>query len=124
MSANDPKRTLAEHVPTPSNMLVCRVPGLSGGGHVFQAGRYFDVNRAGFSGQEFVKELVARGVRVASSAGPKLIRVATHFDVSRSEIERAGQIIIELAQSRSRNPVASSVTGSRQERSQIIIADR
>ena len=66
----------------------------------------------GFSGQEFVKELMARGVRVTSSAGPTLIRAVTHLDVSHSEIEWAGQIIIELAQSRSRNLVANSATGS------------
>jgi threonine aldolase len=61
---------------------------------------YVDVAQTGLSGPEFAKELLVRGVRVTSSAGPTLIRAVTHLDVSRSEVEQAGHIIAELAQSR------------------------
>jgi threonine aldolase len=64
---------------------------------------YFDVAQTGLLGQEFVNQLLARGVRVTSSAGPTLIRAVTHFDVSRCEVERAGRIIAELAQSASQS---------------------
>ena len=59
---------------------------------------YFDVAQTGLSGQDFVGRLMKQGVRATSSAGPTLIRAVTHLDVSRTDVEEAAQIIVEVAQ--------------------------
>lgn len=59
---------------------------------------YFDVARTGLSGADFVARLMAKDVRVTSSAGPTLIRAVTHLDVSRADVEEAARIIAEVAQ--------------------------
>ena len=58
---------------------------------------YFDVAGTGLSGQDFVRRLMERGVRMTSSAGPTLLRAVTHLDVSRADVEEAARIIAEVA---------------------------
>lgn len=62
---------------------------------------YFDVAQTGLSGSDFVARLLAKNVRVTSSAGPTLIRAVTHLDVSRADVEEAARIIAEVAQTAS-----------------------
>jgi len=64
---------------------------------------YFDVAQTGLSGLDFVKRLVAAGVRMTSSAGPTLIRAVTHLDISRADVEEAARIIAEVVQAGSQH---------------------
>jgi threonine aldolase len=64
-------------------------------GHVETNMVFFDVAGTGFSAQEVVSRLLARGVRFGAP-GPSLIRAVTHLDVSQSDVERAVGIVQEV----------------------------
>ncbi len=56
---------------------------------------FFDVSGLGLTNREFVDRLAAAGVRVSGAGGR--IRVVTHLDVSRADIDRALAGIGEIA---------------------------
>jgi threonine aldolase len=49
------------------------------------------------SADRFVELLAQKGVR-AFAFGPQLIRLVTHLDVDRSQIEYAAQVVVEITQ--------------------------
>jgi threonine aldolase len=75
---------------------LARVPGLRVSGRVESNIVICNVSGTGLAAQEFSARLAARGVRM-NGIGPAQVRIVTHYDVSRSDCERAAEIIAEVA---------------------------
>jgi threonine aldolase len=57
----------------------------------------FDIRKSGRSASELLKTLAQRGV-LAVPVDNERVRMVTHLDVNRDDVERAGNIVREVLQ--------------------------